>query len=83
MLVFGLRGFAFVAIAQRAIEVALKLFIVDFELVQSVAFFRVVLTAKNLASFDCLPFAAAEFDQPAPLKRNDLCQRSGSTVPVP
>ena len=83
MLVFGLRGFAFVAIAQRAIEVALKLFIVDFELVQSAAFFRVVLAAKNLASFDRLPFAAAEFDQPAPLKRNDLCQRSGSTVPVP
>jgi hypothetical protein len=49
LLVFGLRRFAFVAIAERAIEVALELIVVDFELVQSVALFRVVLAAKNLA----------------------------------
>jgi hypothetical protein len=53
------------------------LFIIDFELVQSAAFFRVVLAAKNLASFDRLPFAAAEFDYPAPLNRDDFCPALG------
>ncbi len=62
LLVFGLRGFAFVAIALGAIEITLELFIVDFQFVERAALFRVVLAGKDLANFDRLPLAAAEFD---------------------
>ena len=72
LLVFALLGVTLGPILFGVIEIAHKLLVIDFELVQFAALGGIVLAPEHLARPHILTFAAAQLDQSAPVERHDL-----------